>query len=512
MTTLLLLSFSDASARRIESLVMPDVLISGHAKYEEECERCHLSFSKTGQSELCRDCHEKVDADIKQGKGFHGKKEDIKDTECKDCHTDHQGRDAVIVLLDRDAFDHKMTDFLLKGSHDKINCGNCHKPDIKFRDAKHQCVDCHKSDDRHNGNLGEKCQDCHDEKTWLKGEFDHDKTDFPLIGEHREATCESCHPDERYKNVPTDCYSCHKLNDVHGGRYGKKCKDCHSERKWDKAKFDHHKTDFPLTGEHRFVSCDACHTGDINKKLGTKCYSCHKLDDAHRGRFGRKCKSCHSPKKWDKVNFDHSRDTDWPLRATHKKIACESCHKGELSKENLKTNCIACHLQDDSHHGQEGEKCEECHSEKGWSTSVRFDHDLSKFPLIGVHAIVPCEECHFESTFKDAATKCSDCHQADDVHKKRLGSNCELCHNPNSWALWEFKHNTQTDYSLEGKHDGLDCTACHKEAIENKIELRSNCYACHAIDDAHKGTFGRNCEQCHSTKSFSEVGFSRSIR
>lgn len=219
---ILLLNVSDASARRIESLVMPDALISGHAKYEEECERCHLPFSKRSQSELCRDCHEKVDADINRSKGFHGNTEDIKDTECNHCHTDHKGRDAVIVLLDKDAFDHEMTDFLLKGGHDNVNCGSCHEPDTKFRDAKRQCIACHKSDDRHKGNLGDKCQDCHDEKTWLKGEFDHDKTEFPLIDKHREATCESCHPDERYKNVPTDCYSCHKSNDVHGGRYGTK--------------------------------------------------------------------------------------------------------------------------------------------------------------------------------------------------------------------------------------------------------------------------------------------------
>jgi len=488
---------------------MPDVLISGHAKYEEECERCHLPFSKKSQSNLCLDCHEKVDADIKLSKGFHGKKSGIKDVECSYCHTDHKGRTAVIILLDKDAFDHELTDFPLKGGHNNLNCAGCHESDTKFRDAKHQCIDCHKDDDRHKGNLGEKCQDCHDEKTWLKGEFDHDKTDFPLVHKHKDATCESCHPDERYKDVPKDCYSCHKLNDVHGGRYGKKCKDCHSERNWDKARFDHKKTDFPLIGKHRAVSCDACHKHDLYKTLDTTCYACHKVDDAHRGHFGDKCKSCHSSKGWKKVKFDHAKDTEWPLRGKHTKVACETCHKGDLTKEKLKTNCFSCHRQDDSHQGQEGEKCEECHSEEGWSKRLRFDHDLTKFPLIGVHAIVPCEECHFEPTFKDATTSCNACHQSDDIHKNRLGSNCELCHNPNSWALWEFDHNTQTDYPLDGKHDGLDCTACHKTAILDKIELPSNCYACHVKDDVHRGSFGRNCEQCHSTESFKDVGFFR---
>ena len=55
-----------AIAAGIQSLVMPGQLIEGHAKYEDECGSCHKSFSKQSQNRLCRDCHEKIDADIKQ--------------------------------------------------------------------------------------------------------------------------------------------------------------------------------------------------------------------------------------------------------------------------------------------------------------------------------------------------------------------------------------------------------------------------------------------------------------
>ena len=48
----------------IKSLVMPGKVIEGHAKYENECGRCHKSFSKESQNHLCRDCHETVDVDI----------------------------------------------------------------------------------------------------------------------------------------------------------------------------------------------------------------------------------------------------------------------------------------------------------------------------------------------------------------------------------------------------------------------------------------------------------------
>ena len=51
-------------------------------------------------------------------------------------------------------------------------------------------------------------------------------------------------------------------------------------------------------------------------------------------------------------------------------------------------------LGDDVHKGQVGKKCERCHNQSGWTKEVFFDHDLARFPLIGIHAITPCEECH----------------------------------------------------------------------------------------------------------------------
>ena len=56
--------FHQAYALRIERLVMPGDLIQGHKKFEDECEKCHLNFTKTAQTELCRDCHEEVDLDV----------------------------------------------------------------------------------------------------------------------------------------------------------------------------------------------------------------------------------------------------------------------------------------------------------------------------------------------------------------------------------------------------------------------------------------------------------------
>lgn len=492
-----------AGAIGIESLVMPGQLVESHKKYEEDCGQCHQPFRKESQTRLCRDCHEKVDADISGKQGFHGRSE-AGQTECRHCHTDHKGREADIVALSRETFDHDVTDYPLKGAHDTAGCNACHEPGNKFRDTPDSCVDCHEDDDVHKGRLGEDCVECHSEKTWRITVFDHDSTDFSLGGKHDDIDCNSCHTSQRYEEISTECYSCHRLNDIHAGRYGSNCIECHSDKGWDRIEFDHDKkTDYPLAGKHREVACDACHTGYIYKqKLATECISCHRNDDEHSGRYGEKCDSCHRVQGWDQVKFDHDRGTDFPLRGKHKKARCESCHRGKVENEQLAADCYSCHRPDDVHNGQEGKLCERCHSESGWDQEIRFDHDMAKFPLIGLHATTPCEECHLSATFKEVASDCHTCHRADDVHQKRLGPLCESCHNPNAWALWEFDHNLQTEYSLDGKHAGIDCLACHTYPAPEGISLSSSCADCHHEDDVHDGRFGHYCERCHNTESF----------
>jgi hypothetical protein len=41
-----------------------------------------------------------------------------------------------------------------------------------------------------------------------RSKFDHLTTGFELIGEHRDAACESCHVKARFKGTPHDCVAC----------------------------------------------------------------------------------------------------------------------------------------------------------------------------------------------------------------------------------------------------------------------------------------------------------------
>lgn len=504
-------------ATALETLLMPGKLISDHAKYETECGKCHERLGSKIQAPLCLECHKGVRHDLEHQQGFHGRKQGIKSLPCKSCHSDHKGRDYDSLGFDKATFDHQISDFALRGKHKEISCGQCHqakrgKP-LKYRDAPGQCIDCHKENDVHKGRLGKNCAKCHNENSWHKeSSFDHDKTKFPLHGAHKKVTCASCHPNERYKNIATQCYGCHRINDVHQTRYGKKCQDCHGEQDWKKIRFDHDKdTEYPLKGRHQQLRCDTCHTGDIYADLETQCVACHKADDFHRGKFGRKCESCHSEKKWDAVKFDHDKDTKYLLRGRHAEVPCLACHRADIFAE-LQQDCLSCHRADDVHKGQQGKQCERCHNEKGWDRDTFFDHDLTAFPLLGMHALASCADCHVSKRYKNTKKTCHDCHEKDDKHEGRLGTGCGLCHNPNDWKVWRFDHGKQTDFPLDGAHEKLHCYACHRNRVEKDLDLPKTCYQCHEDDDVHMGRFGQRCERCHVTDSFEDIQFQRGRR
>jgi hypothetical protein len=90
-----------------------------------------------------------------------------------------------------------------------------------------------------------------------------------------------------------------------------------------------------------------------------------------------------------------------------------------------------CHASDDAHDGRFGTDCGACHS-PGWQQAT-FDHDVTEFPLIGVHAMTVCARCHADSTYEDTPQACVACHRDDDVHDGERGVECQVCHTPAGW-------------------------------------------------------------------------------
>ena len=427
-----------AEAVNPETLLMPGKLSSAHAKYEEQCTKCHdRAAANPGarQTQLCLACHEEIAADIQRQRGFHGHTPGMATTQCAACHTEHTGRGGDIVKLVPEQFNHDLTDYRLRGAHADVACNGCHFAGRKHRDVPRDCLGCHKKEEPHEGRLGRDCASCHDDSAWRHVRYDHDKTSFPLRDAHTEVACAACHFGNRYRDTPKECVSCHEPDDVHNGKRGAKCAECHTARSWKTQKFDHEKeTGFALLGVHNRIACNDCHrSGNLKDKLPKDCFGCHQGEDSHAGRMGRECGKCHGNDEWKPASFDHVRDGHWALEGRHQKIACEACHTAPVATQKLSAECLICHRPNDVHAGKLGKKCEQCHTPAGWRSSVSFDHDLTSYPLVGLHVAVPCEQCHLTRQYRDVGKQCVDCHGADDVHLGQYGRQCDRCHSTFTW-------------------------------------------------------------------------------
>ncbi len=469
-------------------------LLGAHQKQEKvKCKDCHEVKKKYREApSVCNSCHHKDD----KHKGGLG-------TDCKSCHNERDWKETK--------FDHSLekTRFALGGKHVDVKCGKCHI-DSRYKGIAHECVACHLKSDKHKGLYGKKCETCHTDKDWKKIDFNHNlETKFKLLGKHVLAKCVSCHKTPLFTKVktPNTCVACHRKDDVHKGGLGDKCATCHNEEKWKSAQFDHDKsTKFPLLGKHVTTKCDACHKPELKEKIATVCVGCHLSKDKHKGDFGTKCESCHKEKDWKEISFDHERDTKYSLKGKHEKVKCTACHTGKLYQQKLKLDCISCHKKDDVHKEKLGKRCDSCHNEKGWK-DAKIDHGRTHFPLLGLHVKVECKKCHQTQIFSDTPSDCFACHKKDDagVHKRRLGTKCELCHNARSWKAWDFNHDKRTQFKLDGGHKKLDCYACHKKEVGDRALVPRSCVGCHENDDVHQGKFGQQCERCHSTSNFRSI-------
>jgi hypothetical protein len=269
--------------------------------------------------------------------------------------------------------------------------------------------------------------------------FDHDKTDFKLLGKHRLLACKECHKTSLTAPVRHDhCTSCHA--DYHKKEFAKNgvspdCNQCHDNDGFSPSTYTiekHSLTKFSLEGGHIATPCMACHKkqGEWTfKNMGTSCIDCHK--NIHKGFMQDKyivknnCKTCHEVTSWKKITFDHSL-TDFKLDGAHAKLFCSDCHYSKDEKgvrvqkfTGLSMECESCHKN--SHVGQfdvNGKTvCIRCHTTEEW-TKTKFDHNTSRFKLDGAHATVKCNECHKEVTdvkgkyiqYKFKSIECIVCH------------------------------------------------------------------------------------------------------
>ena len=505
--------------------ISPGDLSEAHKDLEgmSNCTKCHELGEKV-ENKKCLDCHKEINITIVASSGFHGSA-DLKGKECVECHSDHFGRDFEIIRFDEDKFDHSKTKFELIGKHVTIKCEECHtSKHIKVEKLKEKkksflgletsCESCH--EDYHRGTLSSNnCVDCHNTEAWRPAPlFIHETAKFKLIGAHQNVDCEKCHAKEILDNKEfqkftglkfNNCVDCH--NDIHKGKFGDNCIECHTEQSFKTVKnlksFDHSKTNFQLIGKHVNVTCNKCHSKGITAKLRyNKCNACH--TDFHKGEFVKEgkredCSSCHNEYGFSPSLFTIEKHSNakFLLSGGHSAVPCNECHYVE-SKWRFKFQNIECetchndiHNSSINYEGGLVSNCETCHSTEKWS-AISFDHNKTKFELIGKHSDVSCSKCHFVDVktphqFIDISTKCENCHS--DKHAGQFvikyENNCSQCHSPTSWLVENFDH-SNTRFIMDGAHKNVKCAECHKV-----IEKEGRKLVQYKFDDI-------TCKNCHT--------------
>lgn len=377
--------------------------------------------------------------------------------------------------------------------------------------------------------------------------------------------CNSCH--QFGASTPTfKCLDCHKeiagLLAARKGYHaflgmknpnGRDCVRCHLEHNgedfalvhWDMPvkQFDHRQAGYPLVEKHAAVACEKCHAPAniapaqralMQKKnlvgsflgLSEDCASCHM--DVHKGQLGADCQRCHNITDWKQAKqFDHSK-TKYPLTGKHAQVACEKCHSPSGPEKTVKftgikfDSCTDCHT--DPHKGSFKGTCDSCHTTASWNkvdmSRQQFDHSKTKYPLLGMHAKVGCDQCHMNGDFKKqlAFAQCANCHTPD-PHKGQFQARaskgeCAECHTVEGWkpSLFGVKEHATSKYPLEGKHVAVACEKCHTPAGKDtiyKVKFAA-CTDCH--QDAHDKQFAaapyqNRCEECHTVKDFHRSTF-----
>lgn len=392
----------------------------------------------------------------------------------------------------------------------------------------------------HGESLKIECKVCHSTESWKINtpKFNHNDTEFELIGQHKSVSCKSCHLSLKFNEAKTDCQSCH--TDIHENSVGFDCARCHNSNSWVVAKIEdiHRMSRFPLLGSHKVADCNDCHVSNslLNfQPLGATCYDCHVANyqatttpNHVASNYSTNCEECHSVSStsWGGADIIHDF---FPLSGGHNIADCSSCHKPN-SFAGLSQNCNSCHSNDyisttnPSHVGSGfSTNCQECHTINGWQPAS-FDHDTPFFPIYsGEHKGEwnECSDCHTTAN-NYAQFSCLNCHEHNqtEMNSEHSGisgyayesNSCFACH-PRGSKEGSFSH-TQ-NFPLLGSHSTATCSDCHETSYSN---TSSECIACHQtnFDNAqnpnHKTlVLSEQCELCHTATDWSPSTFSHTV-
>ena len=217
----------------------------------------------------------------------------------------------------------------------------------------------------------------------------------------------------------------------------------------------------------------------------------------------------------------------------HEKVECTQCHVKPVFTDVGK-NCQDCHT--DVHQKKMGTNCAQCHTVQGWNIAVQQvkDHQ-NRFPLLGAHAAVQCEDCHKGAAvgqFQGLSTACVSCHLKDYQQTQTMGGSvpnhvaaqfpqtCESCHTFDGWSGVMVNHAAPPiSFPLTNGHANVPCLDCHVGNNYNLQIAATDCghAGCHLTTwqqttnpqhSAAPTVFSiATCSNCHNTVSWLNANF-----
>ena len=200
------------------------------------------------------------------------------------------------------------------------------------------------------------------------------QTGFPLTGSHTvpPRMCTDCHVNNNYNLnehacifVPPERFQQRDESDAVSLGFPTTCELCHDTIAWTDGKFDHNKTQFPLTGSHTSASLPDCHVNNnyTDAADGLLSAATRRITTPRRIRFIR------GPPQFFPTNlpepvttrrvadatFNHTQYTQFPINHGNANGVCATCHTN--SNDYSVFQCTNCHPKsqtDQNHRGVEG--------------------------------------------------------------------------------------------------------------------------------------------------------------
>jgi hypothetical protein len=449
--------------------------------------------------------------------------------------------------VDRDAFDHARTGYVLSGAHASTRCEACHVNGV-LKGTPRDCASCHTPGTH-----------------WSRGNVLLPPNHLPT-----QSSCDSCHGNlsfsgARFSHVavlPGTCTTCHNGSIATGKPAAHmqttgSCDSCHKTSGWQSA------TGFNHAGVTA-GSCITCHNGaratgkpprHVPVAASVSCDACHRTSGAWRpSTFNHsqvtapnQCASCHSGAF---PPADGRPATHIPYQSLAGVVIpnCDSCHKAGFSawtparlhaSVSVSTQCASCHTgsfppavgrpNTAIHAG--ATVCETCHKSTSSWASARVDH-------AGFTAATNCATCHNGSTATGrpathipvGATNCAACHTVTAWQPSRwthtqvaVANQCASCHS-GAFPPADGRPATHIPYQSLAGVVIPNCDTCHKAGfsawtparLHASVSVSTQCASCHT--GSFPPAVGRPntavhagvtvCESCHrSTASWATVTF-----